>query len=455
MKQALFLFLQTENSPLRILIFLPRFHKIEFMNFIEELRWRGMLNDMTPGVEEHLNSGMRTGYIGFDPTAPALTIGNYVQIMLLKLFQLSGHQPIVLMGGATGRIGDPSGKDKERDLKSVDELEANLARQAKVFSKFLDFENGNNRAVMVNNFDFYKNMNALDFLREVGKNITVNYMLSKESVQNRLDKGISFTEFSYQVIQGYDYVCLYKNYGCSVQMGGSDQWGNITTGTHMIGKMLDDAKAFAVTTPLITKADGTKFGKSEQGNLWIDGQLTSPYKFYQFWINADDADLPKFTRYFTLKSKEEIETRERELAGNPQELKRLLAEELTVRVHGKEDYQNVLEVSQLLFGRDTNREMLLALSLPVLQTVAEEIPCFSVPKSLIANGVNICDLLAEHTQIVPSKAEARRAIQGNAITVNKEKIVAPDVSIGADSLLHGSFLMVENGKKNKFMVRAI
>ena len=422
-------------------------------DFLEELEWRGMLHSKIEGIEEKLSAGKIAAYIGFDPTAPSLTIGNYVQIMLLKLFQLSGHQPIVLMGGATGRIGDPSGKDKERELKTTDELDDNLAHQTAQFKRLLDFEGGDNPAIMVNNLDFYRKMNVLDFLRDVGKTLTVNYMLQKDSVQNRLEAGISFTEFSYQLLQGYDFQCLYKQYGCILQMGGSDQWGNITAGTEFIRRNLSE-KAYAITTPLLTKADGTKFGKSTAGNIWIDPKMTSPYKFYQFWINADDADIPKFTRYFTLHSKEEIESREREFAADPRELKRLLAEELTKRIHGEEAYQSVLKVSELLFGRNADRDMLLSLSAEELETVSSEIPSFQVTKALFATGVNISDLLADHTQILASKGEVRRAIQGNAISVNKDKINSHEALIPIESLLHGKYLMVENGKKNKYILVA-
>ncbi|MEL6923918.1 MAG: tyrosine--tRNA ligase, partial [Bacteroidota bacterium] len=390
---------------------------------------------------------------GFDPTAPSLTIGNYVQIMLLKLFQDAGHKPIVLMGGATGRIGDPSGKDKERELKSYDELDANLERQAQQFYKFLDFENGDNRAVMVNNYDFYKDMGALDFLRNVGKHLTVNYMMSKESVKRRIETGISFTEFSYQLIQGYDFNCLYNEHNCSIQMGGSDQWGNITSGTELVRRM-SNGKAYAVTTPLLTKADGSKFGKSEQGNLWLSADLTSPYQFYQFWLRADDRDLPKFMRYFTLRSKEEVEALEAEHADNPNELKRILAEELTRRVHSDEEYQSVMKVSELLFNKKASKETLIGMDQKSLLTVASEIPSFKIDKDALANGVNIIDLLAEHTQIVNSKGDARRAIKGNAIAVNKDKVTNHEASINQELLLHGKYIMVENGKKNKYMVIA-
>ena len=411
-----------------------------------------MIQDKTPGIEEKLREGMVTAYIGFDPTAPSLTIGNYVQIMLLKLFQLSGHKPIVLMGGATGRIGDPSGKDKERTLKSYDELDTNLARQAEQCKKFLNFEEGENKAIMVNNLDFYKGMDVLYFMRNVGKTLTVNYMMSKESVKKRIETGISFTELSYQLLQGYDYQCLYDQYNCRLQMGGSDQWGNITTGAEFIRRN-SGGKAYAITTPLLTKADGTKFGKSEQGNLWLSPTLTSPYKFYQFWINAADADLPAFTRYFTLHSREEIEAREATFADNPRELKKLLGEELTKRIHSEEEFEAVLKVSELLFDRKANKDTLHALSQSALATVAEEIPSFNIPKELLADGVPIADLLAEHTTILASKGEVRRAIKGNAISINKDKVTSHEAVVNSELLLHGQYLMIENGRKNKYMVK--
>ena len=422
------------------------------MNFLEELKWRGMLHNATPGIEKALASGSKNAYIGFDPTAPSLTIGNFVQIMLLKLFQLSGHKPIVLMGGATGRVGDPSFKATERELKTYDELDANLAHQVKQFHKFLDFE-GENKAEMVNNLDFYKDMNVLAFLRDVGKTITVNYMLSKESVKQRRDSGLSFTEFSYQLLQGYDFQKLYEDKGVIMQMGGSDQWGNITTGTEFIRKNLG-GHAFALTTPLLTKADGSKFGKSEAGNIWLDPEKTSPYKFYQFWLNADDRDLPKFIRYFTLKSREEVEALEAEHATNPNALKRILAEELTTRVHSKEAFEAAKLVSELLFNPKASRETLLHLDEDSLKTVSEEVPSFFVPFEKIEAGINIIDLLADETDILKSKGDARRAIKGNAIAINKDKIKAHETIIGKESLLHGKYIMVENGKKNKRMVVA-
>ncbi|WP_282784328.1 tyrosine--tRNA ligase [Phaeodactylibacter xiamenensis] len=423
------------------------------MDFLKELEWRGMLHDATPGIEEVLKAGKVAGYIGFDPTAPSLTIGNYVQLMLLTLFQRSGHQPVVLMGGATGRIGDPSGKDKERELKSYDELDNNLQHQVRQMEKFINFTEGDNKAILVNNLDFYKDMNILDFLRDVGKTLTVNYMSSKESVKKRLETGLSFTEFSYQLLQAYDFQLLFNKHNCILQMGGSDQWGNITSGTEFIRRNLNE-KAYAVTTPLLTKADGSKFGKSAEGNIWLDEELTTPYQFYQFWINAADTDVPKFTRYFTLHTREEIEAREAEHAENPQELKRLLAEELTIRIHSEEAYRSVLKVTELLFNRKAGKEQLLDLSESELKTVAAEIPSFTLPKEALAGGANIVDLLAEHTQVVASKGDARRAIKGNAISVNKEKVSDHDAVITHEALLHGKYLMVENGKKNKFILEA-
>jgi len=420
-------------------------------DFFQELEWRGMVQDFTPGVEEHLRTGSRVGYIGFDPTAPSLTIGNYVQVMLLKLFQLCGHRPIVLMGGATGRIGDPSGKDKERELKSYDELDANLERQMAQIRKFLDFEEVPNPARIANNLDFYRDMDVLTFLREVGKTLTVNYMMSKESVRKRIETGISFTEFSYQLLQAYDFQCLFRQYGCTIQMGGSDQWGNITSGTEFIRRNLGE-KAYALTTPLLTKADGSKFGKSEEGNIWLDPDLTSPYKFYQFWINADDRDVPKFFRYFSLRSREEIEALES--SENPQNLKRLLAEELTVRIHSQAAYESVLKVSELLFGRKAGKDLLLSLDEKAFDTIAREIPSYHVPSERIRGGISITDLLAEATPILPSKSEVRKAIKNNAIALNKEKVTSHETLVTAEALLHGRYLMVENGRKNKFMVVA-
>ena len=421
-------------------------------SFLDELRWRGLIHDTTPGIEEHLNGGIVRGYIGFDPTAPSLTIGNYVQIMLLTFLQRAGHQPVVLMGGATGRIGDPSGKDAERELKSFEELDRNTARQVAQVKQLLDFDPATpNCALLVNNLEFYENMNVLAFLRDVGKYLTVNYMLSKESVQRRLETGISFTEFSYQLLQGYDFVLLNKKYGITLQMGGSDQFGNITAGVEL-GRKIEDLKLYAVTTPLLTKADGTKFGKSTSGNIWLDPDLTSPYRFYQFWLNADDRDLPKFLRYFSLKTREEIEALE--ASENAQALKRIFAEEITVRIHGQKEYETVLAVSRLLFDPKADAGALRSLDARTLAQVAEEIPSPQIAASSIQNGAGILDFLSELTGILPSRSEAKKAIQNNAISINKQKISDLNATLSPADLLHGKYVMVENGKKNKYLVQA-
>jgi len=422
------------------------------MDFVSELRWRGLIHDVTPGIEEHMQKGPIRAYIGFDPTAPSLTIGNYVQIMLLTFLQRAGHQPVVLMGGATGRIGDPSGKDKERELKSYDELDANIARQMLQMKQFLNFDPAlPNHALLLNNYDFYKDMNVLDFLRDVGKYLTVNYMMSKESVKRRIEgeTGISFTEFSYQLLQGYDFVLLNREHSISVQMGGSDQYGNITAGVELARK-IDDAKVFALTTPLLTKADGTKFGKSERGNIWLDPTLTSPYKFYQFWLNADDRDLPKYLRYFSLRGKEEIEALERN--ETPQAIKRIFAEEMTRRVHGNVAFEAVLAVSALLFDPKADVETLHSLDAKMLAQVAEEIPSPKVLASLLQETQNLLDFLSDQTGILTSRGEAKKAILNNAISINKVKIMDIAATVSVEDLLHGRFIMVENGKKNKFLV---
>ncbi|MEO6037493.1 MAG: tyrosine--tRNA ligase, partial [Saprospiraceae bacterium] len=353
-----------------------------------------------------------------------------------------------------GRIGDPSGKDKERDLKSVEELDHNLAHKAEQARRLLDFSpDSPNPALLVNNYDFYRDMNVLDFLREVGKYLTVNYMLSKESVQRRLEHGISFTEFSYQLLQGYDFVLLRRQHGITLQMGGSDQFGNITAGVELARK-IDEAKVYAVTTPLLTKSDGTKFGKSEAGNIWLDARLTSPYRFYQFWLNADDRDLPKFLRYFSLKSRAEVEALEAN--ETPQAIKRIFAEEITVRVHGQAEYESVLAVSQLLFDPKAGPDTLRSLNAATLASVAEEIPSpVVVPNVLSSSGVDLLDLLSEHTGILNSRSEAKKAIQNNAISVNKQKISDLNTIISAADLLHEKYLMIENGKKNKYLVEVL
>jgi tyrosyl-tRNA synthetase len=412
------------------------------------LRWRGMLQDVTPGLEDYLKTEKVTAYIGFDPTAPSLTIGNYVQIMLLTLLQKYGHKPIVLLGGATGRIGDPSGKDKERQLKSYEELDSNLNFQKEQFKKLIDFNDAENPAMFINNLDFYKDLNILEFLRVAGKTLTVNYMLSKDSVQNRLENGLSFTEFSYQLLQAYDFQCLYNDYGCKLQMGGSDQWGNITSGTEFIRRNIG-GKAYALTTPLLTKADGTKFGKSAEGNIWLDSKLTSPYRFYQFWINAADADIPTFVRYFTFFDEDTILKREKDLDIREQKL--LLAEELTVRIHGKDAYQAVLKVTDLLFNKPSDDQ--IDLSETELEMIANEIPTFDISPEAINNNLTINDLLTTESQILSSKGEVRRAIQNNALKLNKEKISSGEDLISLHQLIRDKYIILENGKKNKYLFR--
>jgi tyrosyl-tRNA synthetase len=418
------------------------------MDFLSELRWRGMLQDVTPGLEEYLKTEKVTAYIGFDPTAPSLTIGNYVQIMLLTLLQKYGHKPIVLLGGATGRIGDPSGKDKERQLKSYEELDSNLDFQKEQFKKLIDFSEAENPAMFINNLDFYKDLNILEFLRVAGKTLTVNYMLSKDSVQNRLENGLSFTEFSYQLLQAYDFQCLYNDYGCKLQMGGSDQWGNITSGTEFIRRNIG-GKAYALTTPLLTKADGTKFGKSAEGNIWLDSKLTSPYRFYQFWINAADADIPTFVRYFTFFDQDTILKREKDLDIREQKL--LLAEELTVRIHGNDAYQAVLKVTDLLFNKPSDDQ--IDLSETELEMIANEIPTFDISVEAITNNLTINDLLTTESQILSSKGEVRRAIQNNALKLNKEKITSGEDLISLHQLIRDKYIILENGKKNKYLFR--
>ena len=438
------------------------------MNFLDELGWRGMLHQLTPGIEEHLAEGPRLAYIGFDPTAPSMTIGNYVQVMLLLHWMRAGHRAVVLFGGATGRIGDPSGKDKERELKSYDELDHNLAHQRAQMIELLrrGLEQGGGAAGaapgeetpydIVNNLDFYRDMSAIEFLRDVGKTLTISYMMSKDSVQNRLESGMSFTEFSYQLLQGYDFQRLYSDRGVTVQMGGSDQWGNITSGTEFVRRN-SGGKAYAVTTPLLTKADGSKFGKSEAGNVWLDAELTSPYEFYQFWIRSNDADIPTYLKYFSLRDREAIladcatlEAGEDFRAVNA--VKQALAEELTRRVHGPEGLATAQRVTNLLYGRGATAEDLRALDARTLGSLGGDIPTFTLDGELLATAPPLVDLLSEHTDITASKSEARRAIQGNAISLNKEKVTDPDATVGAELLLHGKYLMVENGKKRRYLL---
>ncbi|MGB3546217.1 MAG: tyrosine--tRNA ligase [Saprospiraceae bacterium] len=423
------------------------------MTFHEELEWRGMLHQMTPGLEELLDGGEPvTAYIGFDPTAPSMTIGNYVQLMLLTLWQRTGNRPIVLMGGATGRIGDPSGKDQERQLKTYEELDHNLKYQAEQARRLLDFE-GERPAQLVNNHDFYREMNILEFLRDVGKTLTVSYMMSKDSVQNRLESGLSFTEFSYQLLQAYDFQRLYQDYGVRVQMGGSDQWGNITSGTEFIRRNLG-GKAYAVTTPLLTKADGSKFGKSTEGNIWLDAELTSPYDFYQFWLRADDADVPTYLRYFSLRERAEVEAdiARVEARVNPNEIKVRLAAELTERIHGAEALRAAQRVTELLYGRSATAEDLAELDAASFRAIAGELENFQLDRAELERGITATDLLATHTTILSSKSEAGRALKGNAISVNKEKVVDADAEFTTAALLHDRYLLLENGKKRKYLL---
>lgn len=416
------------------------------MNFIEELKWRGMLFDMTPGAEEQLASGSCKGYIGFDPTAPSMTIGNYVQIMLLTLWQKSGNKPVVLMGGATGRVGDPSGKSEERQLKTFEELDHNLAHQVNQMKSLLDFE-GEYGFELVNNLDFYKNMNVLDFLRDVGKTLTVSYMTSKESVKNRMETGLSFTEFSYQLLQAYDFQKLYSENDCIFQMGGSDQWGNITSGTEFIRRNVQ-GKAYAITTPLLTKADGKKFGKSEKGNIWLDPKLTSPYEFYQFWLNADDADVEKFIKYFSLKSRIEMEAMITMIHENPNQVKRDLAKELTTRVHGDSAYIAAQNVSELLFNHRASAEQLHSLEITDFEIIGQEIQSYTIS----AQGKTLLEILTNETEIFSSKSEARRALKGNSISINKIKMTDEAYAIEPSDMIHDKYVLVESGKKKKFLV---
>ncbi len=427
------------------------------MNFVEELKWRGLFHQMTPGLEEALEKGMITGYIGYDPTAPSLTIGNLVTIMLLKHLQLKGHKPMVLLGGATGRIGDPSGKDKERELKSYEVLDQNVATQKEQFARFLDFSSdAANVATIVNNYDFYSNMNVLDFLRDVGKTLTVNYMMAKESVKKRVKTGLSFTEFSYQLLQGYDFQYLYENKGVTLQMGGSDQWGNIVSGTEMIRKNIgSEANAFALTCPLLTKEDGEKFGKSEDGNIWIAANMTSPYKFYQFWLNMGDADVLNANRIFSLKSVESIQALEIQHAEAPhlRILQKSIAEELTIWVHSQADYDAVVEVSELLFNKKVNREYLLSIKENSLETIAEEIPNVIVALSDLEKGLNIVEAIV-NGGVYDSNSEARRGIKGAALSVNKERIKSHEAVVTTADLLHGKFILIEKGKTDKYILIA-
>ena len=424
------------------------------MNFVEELRWRGMLHDIMPGTEEELNKKMTSGYIGFDPTADSLHVGHLTQIMTLIHFQRSGHKPFALVGGATGRVGDPSGKSAERNLLSEEVLNHNVKCLEEQLKKFLDFNCGPKSAEMVNNYDWFKNFTFLDFIRDVGKHLTVNYMMAKDSVKKRLEgeTGMSFTEFSYQLVQGYDFYYLWKEKNCQVQMGGSDQWGNIVTGTELIRRKAA-GNAFAITTQLIKKADGTKFGKTESGAVWLDPAKTSPYKFYQFWLNTTDSDAKSWIRIFTLKSESEIKELEKEhdLAPHLRILQKALAEEITIRTHSFDALQTALKTSDFLFGNGS-LEFLNSLSKEDVLEVFEGLPQFTLAKNEFSAGINATDLLAEKTTVFPSKGEARKMISGGGVSINKEKIADPALILTTENLINGIFLVAQKGKKNYYLI---
>lgn len=423
-------------------------------NFVEELRWRGMIHDIMPGTEEQFLKQTATAYVGFDPTADSLHIGHLVGIMMLSHLQRSGHRPIVLLGGATGMIGDPSFKSQERKLLTLEEIQHNQACIKKQLSRFMDFETeAENKALVLNNYDWNSKWSFLDFIRDVGKHITVNYMMAKDCVKKRIETGLSFTEFSYQLLQAYDFKYLYENYGCKLQMGGSDQWGNITCGTELIRRTLS-GEAFAMTCPLITKADGSKFGKTEKGNVWLDAEKTSPYAFYQFWLNVSDDDAKKFIRIFTFFTKDEIEALEKQHdeAPNLRTLQKALAKDITIRVHGEEEYNKAVEASEILFGKGTT-DTLKRLDSATFLSVFEGVPTFEVSKEEILQGINIIDLLAEKTQILASKGEVRRALKENSLSINKEK-VKEDFVTSSNDLLNSQYILVQKGKKNYFIIVA-
>ena len=427
------------------------------MNFIKELEWRGMIHDMIPGTEEALQKGMVSGYVGIDPTADSLHIGHLVGIMMLRHLQRSGHRPIALIGGATGMIGDPSGKSKERNLLDEETLRHNQECIKKQLEKFLDFDSdADNAAVLVNNYDWMKDYSFLDFIRDVGKHITVNYMMAKESVKKRLEanaiEGLSFTEFSYQLLQGYDYLHLYQTENVRLQLGGSDQWGNITTGVELIRRVLGESDALAVTCPLITKADGGKFGKSESGNVWLDRRYTTPYKFYQFWFNVSDEDAKKYIRIFTDLTKEEIEALEMEHDKAPHErlLQRRLAEEITVMVHSREDYDTAVRASEILFGNAT-KETLSSIDEETFLSVFDGVPMAEVSKSDFDGTTGLLDLLVSKCGFFKSNGELRKLIQSGGVSINKEKVSDPQYMPTAE----GSYMLVQKGKKNYFLVHAV
>ena len=421
-------------------------------NFIAELRWRGMIHDIMPGTEEALNRQLSAGYIGFDPTADSLHVGHLVQIMTLVHFQRAGHKPFALVGGATGMVGDPSGKSKERNLLNAETLNHNVACVKKQLEKFLDFDRGENAAELVNNFDWFKNFSFLDFIRDVGKHISINYMLSKDSVKSRLETGMSFTEFSYQLVQGYDFYYLNQHKNCILQLGGSDQWGNIVTGTELIRRKSGN-EAYAVTTPLIKKADGTKFGKTEGESVWLDPMKTSPYQFYQFWLNTSDADAPNYIRIFTLKTKKEIDEiiSLHEAEPHVRLLQKALAEDITLRVHGEDDLANAILASKILFGNSTTAE-LMDINERDFLTIFEGVQQVDIPKIELENGLTIVDALSSKSGFLSSNGEARRELKANAISVNKQK-VNEDFLLTNKDLIQGKFILLGKGKKTNYILK--
>ncbi|MFO7977620.1 MAG: tyrosine--tRNA ligase [Bacteroidales bacterium] len=421
------------------------------MNFVEELRWRGMIHDMMPGTEEQLQKEMTTAYVGIDPTADSLHIGHLVSIMMLKHLQIAGHQPIALIGGATGMIGDPSGKSEERNLLSEEALRHNQQAIGRQLLKFLDFETGRNKALLVNNYDWMKEFSFLGFLRDVGKHLSVNYMMAKDSVKKRLETGISFTEFTYQLVQGYDFLHLYQAHNCKLQMGGSDQWGNITTGTELIRRKTS-GEAFALTCPLITKSDGSKFGKTEQGNIWLDKRYTSPYRFYQFWLNCTDQDAERYIRIFTLFSRQKIQelTEEHQKAPHLRVLQKTLAQDITVRVHSQEEYDVAVEASEILFGKGTT-DTLRKLPEDVFLSVFEGVPMHEVPLETIREGINIVEFLSDKTGITKSRGEARRMLKEGSISINKAR-VDDTFQVDALHLINNRYILVQRGKKNYYLI---
>lgn len=429
-------------------------------NFVEELRWRGMIHDIMPGTEEQLQKECTTAYVGIDPTADSLHIGHLVSVMMLIHLQRCGHRPIALVGGATGMIGDPSGKSLERNLLDEQTLRHNQEAIKKQLAKFIDFDSKQpNAALLVNNYDWMKDYSFLKFIREVGKHITVNYMMAKESVKKRLaaesSAGLSFTEFTYQLVQATDFLTLYQQHGCKLQMGGADQWGNITTGTELIRRKLG-AEAFALTCPLVTKADGTKFGKTEQGNIWLNPSYTSPYKFYQFWLNTSDQDAERYIKIFTLLQKDEIDglIAEHREAPHLRKLQQVLAKELTVMVHSLDDYQRAVEASQLLFGNAT-AQTLMHIDEATFLSVFEGVPTFDIDRSLIEAGITLSSLTVEQTNVFASKGELRRLVQGGGISLNKQKVSDAEQTVDAQHLIGGKYLLIQKGKKSYFIVRII